>query len=75
MRIGGARGVGHGADYEIARPDLAVVSAAKIMACTAIDLLANGAEKALYVKENFKPYMTKEEYLTKWCHLEPGKDF
>ena len=75
MRIGGARGVGHGADYEIARPDLAVVSAAKIMACTAIDLLANGAEKALEVKNNFKAPMTKEEYLEQWCHLEKGKDF
>ena len=75
MRIGGARGVGHGADYEIARPDLAVVAAAKIMACTAIDLLADGAEKALNVKANFKAPMTKEEYLTQWCHLEKGVDF
>ncbi len=76
MRIGGARGVGHGADYEIARPDLAVVAAAKIMACTAIDLLADGAAKAIEVKEKFVAPMTKEEYLTSgWCKLEAGKDF
>ncbi len=75
MRIGGAKGVGHGADYEIADPDLAVVKAAKILTCTAIDLLANGAEKALYVKEKFEAPFTKEEYLTKWCGLEKGKDF
>ena len=75
MNIGGARGVGHSNDYEIACPEYAYINAAKSLVCTAIDLLANGAEKALYVKENFKPYMTKEEYLTKWCHLEPGKDF
>ena len=62
MRIGGACGVGHGADYQIKRPDIAVIAAAKIMACTAIDLLANGAEKALNVKANFKAPMTKEEY-------------
>jgi len=75
MRIGGAAGVGHGDNYRIARPDIAVVSAAKVMACTAIDLLANGAEKALEVKANFKAPMTKEEYLTEWCKLEKGKDF
>ena len=75
MNIGGARGIGHSNDYEIACPEYAYLNAAKSLVCTAIDLLANGAEKALYVKENFKPYMTKEEYLTKWCHLEPGKDF
>jgi len=75
MRIGGASGVGHGANYEIANPDLAILKAAKIMACTAIDLLANGAEKALLVKNNFKAPMTKEEYLTQWCGLEKGKDF
>jgi len=55
---------------------LAVVSAAKIMACTAIDLLANGAEKALEVKNNFVAPMTKEEYLTSgWCKLTKGEDF
>ena len=75
MRIGGACGVGHGADYQIKRPDIAVIAAAKIMACTAIDLLANGAVKALNVKANFKAPMTKEEYLTQWCGLEKGKDF
>ncbi|MBQ3092247.1 MAG: peptidase dimerization domain-containing protein, partial [Clostridia bacterium] len=76
MRIGGARGVGHGADYEIARPDLAVVAAAKIMACTAIDLLADGAAKAIEVKEKFVAPMTKEEYLTSgWCKLTKGEDF
>ena len=75
MRIGGASGVGHGADYKISRPDIAIVAAAKIMACTAIDLLADGAEKALEVKNNFEAPMTKEQYLTEWCHLEKGKDF
>lgn len=75
MRIGGARGVGHGADYEISRPDLAIIAAAKIMACTAIDLLADGAAKAMDVKEKFTAPMTKEEYLTQWCGLKAGEDF
>ncbi|MBQ1271224.1 MAG: peptidase dimerization domain-containing protein [Clostridia bacterium] len=69
MMVGGSRGVGHGADYEICRPDLAVVDAAKAMACTAIDLLVNGAEKALEVKAAYKAPLTKEEYLKTWGGL------
>ena len=49
---------------------MAVVDAAKSMACIAIDLLSNGAEKALKIKENWKAPMTKEEYLSKWCGLK-----
>ncbi len=69
MFIGGATGVGHGDDYKITDPQMAVVDAAKAMVCTAIDLLANGAEKGLEVKNSWKPPMTKEEYLSKWCEL------
>ena len=44
--------------------------AAKAMAMTAIDLLANGAEKALEIKQNFTPvYANKEEYLAAWEEL------
>ena len=75
MNIGGAKGIGHSPDYVVTAPELAYLAAAKTLACTAIDLLANGAEKALYVKASFKAPMTKEEYLTKWCNLEKGKDF
>ena len=72
---GGAKGIGHGNNYCVGNEEYIYLNAAKGMVCTAIDLLANGAEKALFVKENFKPFMTKEEYLTKWCQLEKGKDF
>ena len=75
MNIGGAKGIGHSPDYVVTAPELAYLAAAKTLVCTAIDLLANGAEKALYVKASFKAPMTKEEYLTKWCNLEKGKDF
>lgn len=37
---------------------------------TVIDLLADGAETGISVKESFKPAMTKEEYLKNWGHLE-----
>ena len=69
MFIGGAAGTFHGESYCVPRPDIAVLDAAKAMVCTAIDLLANGAEKGLHIKENFKPLMTKEEYLEKWCGI------
>lgn len=73
--IGGASGVHHGANFEIVDPEMAYITAAKVLACVAIDLLANGAEKGLHVKNSFHAPMTKDEYLTQWCHLEKGKDF
>ncbi len=66
MFIAGAEGTGHGADYFTTDYHMAVVDAAKIMACTCIDLLADGAEKALFIKKNFVPQFTKEEYLAQW---------
>ncbi len=69
MGIGGAAGIFHGESYSVPRPDIAVLDAAKALVCTAIDLLANGAEKAVHIKESFTPIMTKAEYLEKWCKL------
>ncbi len=69
MYIGGARGVLHGEDFKIEDPQSAILNAAKAMVCTAIDLLADGAEKAVDLRENWKAPMTKEEYLSKWCGL------
>jgi len=65
----GAAGVGHSSEYEIEDKEVAYIAAAKTLAMTAIDLLYNNAEKALEIKKNFKPSMTKEEYLAKWCKL------
>ncbi len=69
MNIAGASGVFHGDDFKITDPQMAVVDAAKAMVCTAIDLLADGAGKALEIRKNWKPPMTKEEYLSQWCGL------
>ena len=60
---GGATGVGHGKDYVIQDYDTAVIAAAKAMAMTVIDLLANGAQKAKEIKATDRPPMTKEQYL------------
>ena len=41
--VGGATGLGHGADYVVQDYQLAVITAAKAMAATVVDLLADGA--------------------------------
>lgn len=40
-----------------------------MLACTAAELLYNGAEKARLVRSHFKPVMTKKEYLEDWCGI------
>ena len=61
--VGGSVGIGHSSNYEIEDKQLAYVTAAKMLAMTVVDLLANGAEKALEVKANFKAPLTKESYI------------
>ena len=61
--VGGAAGMAHSSHYEVADPDMAYVKAAKMLAMTVIDLLANGADKGMVVKKNFKAPLTKETYL------------
>ena len=43
--VGGATGLGHGNDYVVRDYGLAVVTAAKALADTVVDLLADGAER------------------------------
>ena len=61
--VGGASGIGHGADYVVEDYGLAVVTAAKALAATAVDLLADGAAKAGSIISGHRPEMTREEYL------------
>lgn len=67
--MGGSVGGAHSKEFMLTDKDLAYLGAAKALICTAIDLLADGAELGLEIKNNFKAPMTKEEYLTKWGHL------
>src|SRR5262249_29368593 len=60
---GGARGAGHGADYRIDDYTKAVLNPAKAVAMTVIDLLSEGAAEARRVQAEFKPRMTKPDYL------------
>ncbi len=59
---GGAAGMGHGADYRIEDPVLAILNPAKAMAMTVLDLLAGGASQ--HVLAEAKPRFSKDEYLT-----------
>ena len=67
---GGAVGVGHGADYAVENEELAYIVATKMLVMTVIDLLYDGAKKAIEIKKNFKPVYTKEEYLREWGGLD-----
>ncbi len=61
--VGGAVGLGHGNNYVVEDYGLAVVTAAKAMANTVIDLLVDGAEGAGRVIANHRAAMTKNDYL------------
>jgi amidohydrolase len=61
---GGATGAGHGADYRIVDHGRAVTNPAKALAMTVIDLLADDAREAKRVSAEFKPRMSKPDYLS-----------
>ena len=61
--VAGIGGVVHGKDYLVHDWGTAVVTAAKAMAFTVIDLLADDAEAAQRIKAAHKPKLTKQQYL------------
>ena len=61
--MAGISGDLHSAQYNIDDEYLAYITPAKIMVLTIIDLLYNKAEKAKDVITNYKPIMSKEEYI------------
>ena len=61
--VGGATGLGHGNNYVVQDYSLAVISAAKAMAATVVDLLGDGAAAAGKVIADHRPDMTQPEYL------------
>ncbi len=61
--VGGATGIGHGSDYVVQDYGLAVITAAKALACTAIDLLAEGAQVGGSIVSNHRPEMSRPDYL------------
>src|SRR2546429_863966 len=61
--VGGARGTGHGADYEIVDQPLAYLVPAKALAAMVVDLLWEGGAGAREVLARARPPMTREQYL------------
>jgi amidohydrolase len=61
--MGGASGMGHGADFQITDPKLAYLGPAKALAITAVDLLWDDAATARSIMSKGKPRMTRSEYL------------
>ena len=61
--IGGARGTGHGADFEIIDKSLAYLAPAKALAAMVVDMLWEGAAGAREVMAKARPPMTRESYL------------
>ncbi|PON17844.1 amidohydrolase [Candidatus Entotheonella serta] len=59
-----ASGTGHGVDYVVEDYDLGVLTSAKAMAMTFIDLLANEAHHAKRIKESYQAPLTKSTYLS-----------
>ncbi len=70
--MGGFAGHAHSCDFAVADEYTAYILPAKIMAMTIIDLLTNDAEKAKFIKANYKAYMTKEEYLVYLNKYQPS---
>jgi metal-dependent amidase/aminoacylase/carboxypeptidase family protein len=59
----GASGQAHGASWQLVDPYVSYVLPAKLLAQTAIDLLADDAREARALLDNFQPRMTKADYL------------
>ena len=66
----GATGGLHQAEYRMVDRRNAILNAAKAMLMLAVDLLYDGAKTGKENKKNFKPVMTKEQYLREWGHIE-----
>ncbi|MDU1911331.1 amidohydrolase [Fusobacterium sp.] len=62
--FGGVKGALHTRGYSIIDEEYAYLAPAESMALTVVDLLFDGAEIGKGILKNFKPAMTKEEYLT-----------
>jgi metal-dependent amidase/aminoacylase/carboxypeptidase family protein len=67
---GGARGAGHGSDYEIVDYETAAIVPAKCMAMTLVDLLTDDAAQARQVLSSHTPALTRDGYLRLLRELE-----
>jgi amidohydrolase len=73
--VGGFSGTLHGADFQVTDPKLAYVTSAKILALSVIDLLYGDASTAKEVRAGYKPYFTRQEYVSFMDNLFAFEDF
>ena len=73
--VGGATGLGHGSNYVVEDYNLAVVTAAKVLASTVVDLLADGAAQGGSTIAKHRPEMTSDQYLKFMRHLAREETF
>ena len=59
--MGGFCGALHSKDFAIADKESVYISASKVLACTAYDLLKNGAEKAIEIKDKWSNVQNQEK--------------
>lgn len=61
--FGGINGALHTRDFKTVDEEVAILMPAKALALTVVDLLFAQGKKAKEILDNFKPVMTKDEYL------------
>ena len=61
--MGGAKGAYHSAEWHISDKETAYLAPAKALSMAAVDLLWGDAEKAMGILAEYRPAMTKREYL------------
>ena len=71
--VSGFSGAAHSSEFAVHDPETAVLLPAKLMAMTAIDLLADGAGEAIAIREAF-PRRTAAAYETEWKNILSGCD-
>ena len=69
--VSGFSGALHSFHLDIADDELAYILPAKLLATTVIDLLANGATRAMEIKKAY-PRRTKQEYAEFWSSILEG---
>ena len=62
--VAAAKGMAHGADYVVHDYDLGVLTAAKAMAMTVVDLLEDGARRARKIVSGHRAAMPRRQYLS-----------
>ncbi len=68
--VGGFKGQLHSREFTETDDYIAFLLPAKIMAITAYRMLENGCKRGLEIVNNFKPLLTKEEYIQSLENLE-----